>query len=258
MDFRNGDFSSGLENWARRYVYMEDQDPSNLCEVREAPGNPAGNSLYLFCRRRGYQAPGQDRLPQDINRISQAVEIMKGKAPIIKFRYRIDGDASDPGRYSGGYAWIEGYAGSKKVFNMIYSAGMIWVNIGGKYSQIREYTYIQMALSEKTDVWHHTTLNIAEDYDRADRGTKFTELGVDRLVLNLGVWNINDGDLQPFGIYYTDLSISQVPGPSSNIDGVAIVTKPKEKEWWRNKIWPSVNIAGEQRYIIATQEEQTD
>jgi hypothetical protein len=253
-DFLNGDFSQGFDHWARRYVYSEDHDPSNLYEVRQEPGRTNGSSLYLYCRRRGYQAPGQDRLPQDINRISQAVALEKGTTPMLRFRYRIDGTNTDAKGFSGGYAWIEGFSGREKCFNMIYSAGKVWVNIGGKFGQVREYPHIQMALLNSPDEWHSAHLNIAEDYDRSDRGTRFADLQVDRLVVTLGVWNINDGDPQPFGIYFTGISLVSRPASSSDVDGQTVGPKPKEDEWWRNKLWPSVNIAGEHRYIIATQD----
>ncbi len=53
----NGDFSNGFEGWARRFVYQEDQDPSNVCEIRPSPGNPDKPSLYLFARKRGTWLP---------------------------------------------------------------------------------------------------------------------------------------------------------------------------------------------------------
>jgi hypothetical protein len=251
--FRNGDFSDGLKHWARRYLYHEDTDPSNLCEVRQAPGMQPANSLYLYCRRRGYQAPGQDRLPQDINRISQAVSLERGRDPFIRLRYRIDETVTGPDGYSGGYVWIEGFSGNGKVFNMMFSAGKIWVNIGRQYGQIREFPYIQRELSRVAGIWHPATLNVAEEFNSAGWGKSFTDLEADRLVATLGVWHINDGDEQPFGIYYSGISLDYDLDEPSHIGGERIGPKPKEDEWWRGKLWPSVNIAGEHRYIIATQ-----
>jgi hypothetical protein len=256
--FRNSDFSDGLKQWARRYLYQEDVDPSNLCEVRPAPGEPGKSSLYLYCRRRGYQAPGQDRLPQDINRICQAVGIRKGRDPYIRFRYRIDGTITDADGFSGGYIWIEGYSGSSKVFNMMFSAGKIWVNIARQYGQIREFPYIQRGLPGQPDTWYDTILNIAGEYHQAGWGKSYSELEADRLVVNLGVWNINDGEEQPFGICFTGFELGYDLNEPSRAGGVAIGPKPGEDEWWRNKLWPSVNIAGEHRYIIATRKGRAD
>lgn len=251
--FINSDFNQGLDGWTRRFVYREEHHPSHLCEVRSAPDNSDKNVLYLFCQRRGYQAPGQDRLPQDINRICQAISIIKGMRPVIRFRYRIDGSVTTPRGYSGGYAWIEGFSGSQKRFNLVYSAGKIWVNIGGKYARLREYPPIQMGLSEQPDIWHDAALNIASDYEKTESGVSWAALQVDRLVIHFGVWNLNDGEEHPFGIYFTDLSQDYRPDESSHIGGEVIVQKPKEDEWWRNKLWPWKNIAGEHRYVISTQ-----
>ncbi len=51
----NGDFSEGLAGWHRRYVYPEDQSPSNQCEVRTLDNQPA---LYLFSAEPGLPGAG--------------------------------------------------------------------------------------------------------------------------------------------------------------------------------------------------------
>ena len=256
-DFVNGNFEDGLKGWAKRFVYKEDVHPSNLCESRPAP-EAEGSALYLFCRRRGYQAPGQDRLPQDINRISQAIEIPEGAFPEIRFKYRIDGENTDQGGYSGGFVLVEGYTGSNRVHKLMYSAGKSWENNWGARNLNKEVPFHHFALSDHPDTWHETTLNIARDFEGAEPGKSYSNLQADRLVVTLGVWNINDGDEQPFGIYLTDLQYMEAPDGQSNINGIPIEEKPVEDRWWRNKLWPNANMAGEHRYIIATQEEQTD
>ncbi len=249
----NGDFNDGFKGWARRFVYQEDHDPSNLCEIRPSPENANARSLYLFARKRGYMAPGQDRLPQDINRICQAVKLEKGLSPFLRFNYRINGQHTDMNGYCGGYVWMEGYSRSNKVLNLMYSVNKIWVNIGGQYSDYRSVPNIQMGLQSRADSCNECLLNIREDHDSHSQGRSFRGLDIDRLIINLGVWNINDGDDQPFGIYFNGFRLDyDLPG-SSQAGGIRIDPKAKEDEWWRNKIWPSKNIAGEHRYIIATQ-----
>ena len=62
-NFKNSNFRDGLKDWGRRFVYKEDVHPSNLCESRAAPETD-GTALYLFCRRRGYQAPDKTGFPR--------------------------------------------------------------------------------------------------------------------------------------------------------------------------------------------------
>ena len=254
-NIKNGDFKDGFRGWARRFVYSEDHDPSNLCEIRPSPGDADRQSLYLYARKRGYMAPGQDRLPQDINRLCQAVELKKGGSPSLGFNYRIDGQHSDMNGYCGGYVRIEGYSRSKKVMNLIYSVNKIWVNIGSQYSKSSKVPSIQMGLLNRTDTWNECLLNIREDHDRHSHGRSFGELDIDRLILNLGVWNINDGDDQPFAIHFNDFRLGYDQLGSSQAGGIRIDPKAKEDEWWRQKSGLSKNLAGEHRYFIATPEE---
>jgi hypothetical protein len=248
----NGSFAEGFRGWARRFVYREDHDPSNRCEITPAPGHADARALYLFARKRGYMAPGQDRLPQDINRICQAVSLEEGRSPSLRFSYLIDGENSDMKGYCGGFLWVEGYARSRKVLNVIYSVNKVWVNIGGQYSNNRSVPAIQLGLNDKAGTWHECLLNIREDHDTYNDSMPFRELGIDRLVINLGVWHINDGDDQPFGIYYRDFQLAYDQPASSGAGGQEIIPKTEEAKWWRNKVWPWKNIAGEHRYIIAT------
>ena len=250
-NFINPDFQDGLKAWARRFVYTEDVHPSNLRESRAAPERD-GSALYLYCRRRGYQAPGQDRLPQDVNRIIQALSLGKGARPVIRFSYRIDGENTDPGGFAGGYVRVEGYQGSNRLHQFIYSAGKIWVNNWGARNADKDVPYYHFALDDSADKWQDCTLNIALDYERVTPGKTYNDLNTDRLVITVGVWNINDGEEQPFGIYFTGFNLERDETEASNIGGEAIGEKDLEDIWWRNKLWPNKNIAGEHRYIIAT------
>jgi hypothetical protein len=253
VNFINGNFQDGLTGWAKRFVYTEDVHPSNLREARSAPGKE-GSALYLFCKRRGYQAPGQDRLPQDINRVTQALTIRKGSAPIINLSYRIDGENTDPNGYAGGFVLVEGYSGSNRVFKLIYSAGKIWVNTWGARNLNKNVPFYHFELSVEPDTWHEAVLNIAMDYERAESGKNYHDLKANLLVVSLGVWNINDGEEQPFGCYITGMHLTSGSDTGSNIGGVPIEAKPEEDVWWINKGWPWKNASGEHRYIIATQD----
>ncbi len=112
---------------------------------------------------------------------------------------------------------------------------------------------LQLGMNNMADTWHESLLIIREDHDAHSEGSSFGELDIDRLFINLGVWDLNDGDEQPFGIYFKDFKLDYDQPGSSQAGGMRIVLKSREDEWWRNKIWSWKNIAGEHRYIIATQ-----
>ncbi len=251
QQFRNGDFSAGSDNWIQRYFYEEDNDPANICEVRDTDN---GRALYMFTKCRGYMKPGQDRWPQDINRVCQAVACESGKRPFIKFNYKLDGKNCDLNGFSGAYVWIEGYGGSMKRLNLMYSAGKIWCNIGGKMTYFRLVPPIMLALNEEPGQWHEATLNIADDFDKYNKANnQFTNLNIDRLIVNLGLWNINDGDPQPFGIFFKQFNIDYNLGQSSNVNGSQVAQKDNDNDvWWRGKYVKSTHVAGEHRYVIGT------
>lgn len=137
----------------------------------------------------------------------------------------------------------------------MYSVNKIWVNIGGQYSKRRIVPAIQMGLNDSPDTWHECLLNIQEDHNSQNRDRSFGELDIDRLIINLGVWNLNDGDDQPFGIYFNDFRLDYGQPGSSQAGSIRPEPKSEEDRWWRNKIWPWKNIAGEHRYIITTQKD---
>ena len=200
--------------------------------------------------------PGQDRLPQDINRVHQAVKLNHSR-PVLDLAYMLDGENCDFDGFCGAYIWVEGFKGSVKLVNLIYAANQIWVNMGGRFSLQREVTPSFMTLNEKPDEWHRCKLYLADDYDKYnDHGKKFADHGIDRLIINLGLWNINDGNEQPFAIYFDEISIGQGNGESMAGD-YKIEAKPVESRWWRGKTTPNMHIAGEHRYHLATEPEYT-
>ena len=169
-------------------------------------------------------------------------------APLIRFNYRIDGENTDPEGYAGGYALVEGYSGSNRVHKLMYSAGKIWVNNWGARNLNKDVPYHHFALLDDPDTWHHVNLNIARDFERTTPDKTYGKLKADRLVVTLGVWNINDGDEQPFGIYFTgfELDLNQTEGR------VILEEKPLVKRMWRIsggatncgpiKIWPANTV----------------
>ena len=249
---QNGDFSRGLANWFPEYVYKEEENPSVRCEVRKSDGR---NALYLYNRIRGYQAPGQDRLPQTINRISQVVQHVNGTVPVLHFTYKLDKANCDPNGFCGGYLWIEGYEKSYRQFNLVYSAGVAYANPVAKWTE-RIHDVHHFHLPNSYD-WKNAIINIQRDFDSAEKDRRFNDLNVDRIVLTVGVWTLNEGTAQPFAVFFTDFKMTEETEPSapgSAVVGAAIQPKNRADIWWRGKHIPFIHLAGEHRYHLETAE----
>lgn len=248
-DVVNGSFASDLHGWIQRYVYHEDEDPSNMCRpVLEEKKN----ALFLFSRKRGYDVPGQDRLPQTINRICQAVQLEKNGCPVLSFEYKIS-DESDLKGWCGAYIWIEGFKGSVKLLNLVYSTGAAYARLGGKFSQSEFTKNVYFDLEDNVNTWHSAVLCLAKDHNE-NHEIEYNSLDLDRMVMNLGVWTINDGGDFPYGIYFTDFNLSYADdqGTNSTVNGQMIRQKPDEKVWWLGKYMPFTHVAGDHRYILGT------
>ncbi len=260
-DFENGNFQNGLKGWSRRFVYQEDKDPANICEVRKNADTQNGNALYLYTRRRDYSAPGQDRLPQGINRVCQPILVEKDKNPLIHFAYKLDGKSCDFTGINGAYIFIEGFSGSVKMLNLTYAANWYWANAVGKSNfqyLVRDLPY---GLDNSPDLWHQVVINVADDQNRYASATdpseadyvkglrKYEELGIDRLVINLGMWNVNQGHKQVFAAYFTDFKL-EYGNEKTSINGNPVLVKPASERWWRGKLLKNTNYGGEHRYHV--------
>lgn len=243
----NGNFENGLTGWGRRFVYLEDENPSNICEHRKQDEIPA---LYLKTKKRGFHKPGQDRLPQDINRIFQAVELEQGKNPFIQFEYFLEGKNCNFSGYNGLFIWVEGYLKSARLVNLIYFANKAWVNLGSTYSRSSGSVPLIFSLDNTPDVWHSVRLNIKADFETNPDGQKFNHPAPNRLVVSAGIWNINDGSAPPFAAYLKSFELKTNLSGSSEINGKTILPMPEDKKWWRGKLMPSGNVAGEHHYHV--------
>jgi 3',5'-cyclic AMP phosphodiesterase CpdA len=249
---QNGDFSKGLEGWSRRFVYQESENPSNIMEVRKVVRERSMSALYVRSRKRGYPAPGQDRLPQNINHLCQTVNV-DGIPGILKFDYRIDGNNTDMGRFCGAFVWAEGFRKGFQVLNLAYWVGFSEVNIGGGHSRVGVVTPGHFHLDETADVWHSATINLEKD--AGHYGKTISELKVDKVAINVGTWNINDAVPVSFAAWFGMFRLEPYnPAVQSNVDGRPVQETPPEKKWWRNKYEQFANIAGEHRLMKATGE----
>jgi hypothetical protein len=245
--FINGNFENGLTGWGRKFVYHEDENPSNICEARLRDSHPA---IYLKTEKRRFHTPGQDRLPQDINRIFQAVKIEEGKKPVIQFEYLLDGENCDFNGINGSYIWIEGYRKTSRLVNLMYFANQGMANLGSTYARQKGAAPIFFSLNNIADVWHKEKLNIATDFETNPEGLKFASSAPDRLVVSAGIWNINDGRPQPFAAFLSNFSLEYGENLPSQIDGKAIELLPEARKWRQGKTVPWGNVAGEHHYHI--------
>ncbi len=248
VDIRNGSFEEGLTNWAKRYVYQEDKDPSNKMEVKKVARTNSYSALYLYSRKRGYAIPGQDRLPQSINHLCQAVEL-NGDPGNLDISYALD-PQSDLDGWAGAYVWLEGFSEGSKLLNMAYWVGKVFSGLSDRFSDNKEVRFQHFSLPLKGDTWQKASLNIASDFEGGQDG--FLALDLDRLVINLGTWHINDGEPQPFGVYFDELAFSGLSTPS-NVDGKSITASLDKDVWHLRKFEPFLHIAGEHRYHMATE-----
>ncbi len=240
----NGDFHNGLDHWLKRYLYTEDQNPSNIQEIRKKPGNSAANALYLYSGKRDFDTAGQDRLPQTLNRQAQVIQVPPGSHAFISMEYMPEKNNFDPENRSSFFIWIEGYEKSTKRLNITYSPGYHFFSIERNYSQHRQVHPMRMELPARPGNWHKLFINPWKDFaETTDMKNIFLE-NIDRLIINLGVWTINDGYKQQTGVYFTGIECNFLPpdrAKNSNADGIKLQKKDNAY-----MVWGGVDhIAGE-------------
>jgi hypothetical protein len=229
------------------FPYHGDENPSNICETGLRDSYPA---IYLKTEKRRFHTPGQDRLPQDINRIFQAVEIVEGKNPVIHFEYLLEAKNCDFSGINGLYIWVEGYRKSARLVNLIYFANQGMTNLGSTYARQKDAVPIFFSLNNIADVWHKVQLNITADSETNPEGLKFAGPAPDRLVVSAGIWNINDGRPQPFAAFLRNFRLEHSENLHSQIDGKQIELLPEARKWWQGKTVPWGNVAGEHHYHV--------
>jgi len=248
---QNGDFRQGLAHWHERFVYIEDQNPSNICEVRNNVKQGSATTLYMASKKRGFDIPGQDRLPQTINRICNVVSAENNQHYLLKLTAMLDGKNTTLNSFNAAYIWIEGYAKNYKRLNLVYSCGKMYFNIGGKQAESRTVKPIHFNLALTPDKWHDITINIAKDYNANVPERPYDRLEIDRLVVNLGTWTVNDsnfakGKAQQVAAFFDKLSLNSVRDndQASHIDQAPIALKDGDDFWYGG----IDHIAGEHIY----------
>jgi len=250
INFMNGSFEEGLQHWHRNFVFTEDNNPSNICEVRREEKEDSMHVLYLKTKKRAFAVPGQDRVPQDINRICQLVKLDSQEDPFLEFEYKLDGKNCDFNGINGMYVWVEGFKGSSKTMNLIYSANQIITTFGWLGNNSVPTVFYD--LSALADQWHKVSLNIKNDFERNENGLKYNDLRPDRLLVNMGIWNVNMGADQSFASYFDQFNLKYGLNAKSKIDGKLIKLKDDKLKWKMGKdiLYPPTHVAGEHHYYV--------
>lgn len=188
---QNGDFHAGLAHWHQRYIYPESANRSHYSAVRPSGGGPS--HLYQQSRCRPYPAPGQDRMPQTLNRICQAVTVAPDALPGLRLRYRIDPRSRVPDSLNSPYLWLAFYRETCSVAHLVYAPGRMFYNLTGQFGEKRDAPLRHFDLPARMDIWHTVSLDPAADYAASHEGASLAEAAPDRLVIHLGTWTINDG-----------------------------------------------------------------
>lgn len=252
--FINGNFKEDLQGWSRNWVYPEDVDPSNICEVRYEQ-QEGGNRpyLHLCSRKREFETPGQDRLPQSINQITQALDIEEIRHTTIQLQYRLPASLCDLSNLCGSFLWVEGFQGSAKCLHIAYASHWLWANFCDKHSDLSE-PLLSFQLPEHQDQWMSLELSPVSDWQNAREShsePRSDASKLDRLVFSMGLWTINQGERGRYALEVRNIRLKDAASSGrSNAEGQLLANFPQERIWWRNKFIPNQNLAGEHRYHL--------
>ncbi len=234
----NGDFLLGLDSWHQRYVYTEDQNPSNIREVRST--SDGKKALYLYSRKRDYDTPGQDRLPQHINRIVQCVSLEGKRFPELSLTYLLDETCYDSTSLNGLFIWLECYRQAHQVANLIYAPGKVYGSLTKRFGRRQLADVLYFDLPAKEGQWHQVSLPLAKDFKSADeRSRTFQELHADRMLIYLGTWTVNEGLGQEAGVFIREILLAEGNEESPT------TPKKSDKDIWYSRI---DHVAGDHQY----------
>ncbi len=210
----------------------------------DAPEQPGKKALYLYSAKREFDTAGQDRLPQTLNRVAQVIDNKPGTYPILTLEFMTDPDNFDPDTKNGIFLWLEAYERSTKRINITYSAGYHFWHLERNYSQHNLVSPIRMEILGKSGQWHKLRINPAKDFTENTEQELQDLSKIDRFIINMGVWTINDGYKQRAAAWFSNLELSHVEDFNSNnslMDGIEI--RKKED---RFMVWGGADhVAGE-------------
>jgi hypothetical protein len=161
----------------------------------------------------------------------------------------IDKSSYREGMPNGSYIWLEAYEKNIKRMNISYSVGYYFWNLERKYSQLQEVPSVRMEITSPSGVWHKLKLNPFLDFMNHSEMKVIEFNKIDRFVVNLGVWTINDGFDQKAGVWFSDLKLNFMDPDTNNlslINGITINKKDDKYMWWGG----NKHVAGEHQIWI--------
>lgn len=120
--------------------------------------------------------------------------------------------------------------------------------MGNTYGRTANLKPVIFSLNPTPDKWHCAEISIEKDFITHSNDVTFKELNPDRMVISTGMWHVNDGANQPFAVWFNNFNLNYSE-TMSNVNGKPIELTPDKMKWWRGKLQPSTNIAGEHHYF---------
>lgn len=238
----NGDFSDELTGWIPRFVYQEDNLSSNRQEIVD--NQEVGPCLMLYTEKRPYDVPGQDRVPQTLNQLTQAVTIKNSQLPVLAVKYMLHEAYFDPESLNGCYLWVEGYNGSNNLLNLIYSMGKVPYSVAGALGGSSSAKPIHYDLTATSGKWIDAYLDLNNDFSRAsEEELDIKKMGFDRILVTIGTWTVNDGHHQKTAAYFTGLQVLERKAVDTS--QLTNANSKAEEDIWGYRI---KHIAGEHQY----------
>jgi hypothetical protein len=188
----NGGFDKALSGWQTPCRYISDRDPGYVW-------NSTGDgTAHLAVHEKG-----QGWAVGEFTELYQVIQIPRGAAPALEARYK---PAAATG--GGGYLWVAGFKGKQAQCMMLFHWGpkmnvthplrrtigyLLAAGQGDEGAGMQALTRRNQALffplPSEPDQWHRVKIGLADAMDQAAGAPgAFKKLGVDRMIVALGVW----------------------------------------------------------------------
>jgi 3',5'-cyclic AMP phosphodiesterase CpdA len=234
----NSSFEDGLQGWMKPYRYIADANPGYIAQAVAAP-TLSGQSAYLFCREKG-QAWARD----EVMELYQMVQVPAGASPVLTAHYHPEASLKN----GGGYMRLCFYQGKQLQLLMLFdwSDGQKGKSVNVSKHSIytatgKDGTALALdlrgmkkqalfwELPATSGNWHQ--IQVAPDafYDQAlQQPGEFAKLGIDRVLVAVGVWCLRDDGSQS-GAFFDELKLEMQPTPEQALiiddEAIAVISE---------------------------------